>query len=52
MKLKNGKKNLNEKTLYIRKINVKYDFPQYETIKSFGESICTGKITSDKAEED
>ena len=30
----------------------KYDFQQYETIKSFGDSICNGKITIDEAEID
>ena len=30
----------------------KYDFQQYETIKSFGDSICNGKITIQEAEID
>ena len=30
----------------------KYDFKQYETIRSFGESIYTGKSFIDEAEED
>ena len=30
----------------------KYDFQEYETIKSFGDSICNGKVTIDEAEID
>ena len=44
---KNKRKNL------ICKVNkCKYDFQQYETIRSFGESIYTGKINTDKPEMD
>ena len=32
--------------------NCTYDFQQYETIRSFGESIYTGKINIDEAEMD
>ena len=27
-----------------------YDFPQYETIRSLGDSNCTGKNNTDEAE--
>ena len=30
----------------------KYDFHQYETIKSFGDSICNGKVIIDETEID
>ena len=43
MKLKNGKKKL---------YKYKYDFQQYETIRSFKESIYTGKINIDEAKTD
>ena len=29
-----------------------YDFQQFETIRSFGDNIYTGKINADKAEVD
>ena len=51
-------KKCEEKILKIRKYLIykankyKYDFQQYETIKSFGESIYTGKINIDEAEID
>ena len=45
-KLKNGKKKLNEKTN-----RYKYDFQQYETIRSLSESISAGTFTTDEAEE-
>ena len=48
MKLKNGKK----KRLNNKASKYKYDFQQYETIRSFGERIYTGKINIDKAEMD
>ena len=32
--------------------NYTYDFQQYDTIRSFGESIYTGKINIDEAEMD
>ena len=42
-----------EWTVLIYKENKhKYDFQQYETIRSFGESIYAGKINLDKAEID
>ena len=48
IKLKNGKKNL---SVY-RANKYKYDFQQYKTIRSFGESIYTGKTNIDEAEMD
>ena len=29
-----------------------YDFQKFETTRSFGDSICTGKISTDEAEMD
>ena len=51
MKLKIEQKRLIEKTSYIQQIK-KYDFQQYETIISFGESIYTCKVKIVEAEED
>ena len=38
-KLKNGKKKIKRKDLKYKTENYIYDFQQYETIRSFGESI-------------
>ena len=46
MKLKNWKKKLNEKDLIYKTNQYKYDFQQYETIRSFSESIYFPKITT------
>ena len=46
MKLKNGKKKLKEKIIHI------YDFQQYKTIRSFGESFNTQKARIVEARED
>ena len=48
MKLKKGK--LNKKLIYSTN-KYKYDFQQYETIRSFGEGIYAGKNTIYEAEE-
>ena len=40
------------KDLIYRANKYRYDFQQYETIRSFGENIYIGKITIDEAEED
>ena len=40
------------KDLIYRANKYRYDLQQYETIRSFGENICIGKITIDEAEED
>ena len=50
MKLKNGKRKLSEKILNIKKYT--YDFQQYETIRSFGDNIYTGKANIDETEMD
>ena len=49
MKLKNGKRKLD---LKYKTENYTYDFQQYETIRSFGDNIYTGKINIDEAEID
>ena len=46
MKLKNGRKKLKEKIIHI------YDFQQYKTIRSFGESFNTQKARIVEARED
>ena len=51
MKLKNVKIKLNEKIQNMKQKNI-YDFQKYETIKSFGDNIYTGKISIYEAEMD
>ena len=43
-------KKIKWKDLIYKTNKYKYDFRQYETIRSFGESIYAGKITTDEAE--
>ena len=45
MKLKSGNIKLNEKIENMKKNKHIYDFQQFETIISFGDSIYTGKIS-------
>ena len=52
MKLKNAKKRNKRKDLVYKGNKYKYDFQQYEAIRSFNESIYTGKIDIDEAEMD
>ena len=56
MKLKSGKKNWNKRLKIIKKTtatkNIMYDFPQFETIRHFGDTIYTGEISMDEAEMD
>ena len=52
MKLKKGKKKLKEKIWRIWDKKYIHDFQQYETIRSFGESIYTCKINTEEAEMD
>ena len=55
MKLKNGKKKLNEKTQNIKQIHITntykftYDYQQFETTRSFGDNVYTSKINIDEA---
>ena len=51
MKLKNGKKKTKQKDLIYKRNKYKYYFQQYETIRSFGESIYAGYITAEEIEE-
>ena len=43
-KLKNRKIKLKEKILKYKAKNYIYDFQQFQTIRSFGENIYSGKI--------
>ena len=52
MKLKNGKIKLNEQNLKYKAGKYKYDFQQYESIRSFGESIYYFKIGIHEADMD
>ena len=52
MKSKNGEKNKRNDLKYKCKGKYKYDFQQYETMRSFGESIYAGKINLYGAEID
>ena len=45
-----GRKNQTKELIY-KANKYKYDFQQYETIRSFGESIYAGKTTTDETEE-
>ena len=46
--IRNGEEKVNEKNLIYRANKYKYDFQQYETIRSFGEKIYTGKTNIDE----
>ena len=48
--IKKSKKKIYWKDLIYRENKNEYGFQQYETIRSFGENIYTGKITTDEAE--
>ena len=52
MKLKNENRKLNKKHLTYKSNKYKYDFQQYETVRSFVEGIYAGKINIDQAEMD
>ena len=60
MKLKNGKIKLNKRFkiwnkyiyIYIYIYIYMHDFQQFETIRSFGDNIYTGKISVNEAEMD
>ena len=45
-------KKIKRNDLIYKTNKYKYDLQQYQTIRSFGESIYAGKITTDEAEED
>ena len=50
--IKKWEEKLKGNNLIYRVNKYKYDFQQYETMRSFGESIHAGEITIDEAEED
>ena len=50
--IKKCEKKNKQKDLIYKENKCKYDFQQYETIRSFGESIYTGIINTDEAEMD
>ena len=50
--IKKWEKETKQKDLIFKTNKYRYDFQQYETIRSFGESIYTGKINIDEAEVD
>ena len=52
VEIKKQEKKIKGNNLIYRANKYKYDFQQYETIRSFGESIHAGEITIDEAEED
>ena len=52
MKLKTGKKKIKRKNLKHNTGKYKYDFQQYEMIKYFSGSICSGKIIIFEADMD
>ena len=52
IKFKSLKRKLNKKNLKYETKKYTYDFQQYETIKSFGESIYTREASIVEAEDD
>ena len=52
MKLKKWEEKVKWKDLIYKANKYNYDFQQFEMIRSFGESIYTGKINIDEAEID
>ena len=50
--VKKREEKIKQTDLIYKANKYKYDFQQYETIRSFGESIYTGKINIDEAEKD
>ena len=52
MKLKKREEKIKQKDLIYKANKYKCNFQQYETIRSFGESIYNGKINIDGAEMD
>ena len=51
-KMKQIKQNKKQKDLKYKTNKYIYDFQQSETIRSFGDSICNGKINIDEDERD
>ena len=52
MKIKNWEEKIKWKNLIHKANKYKYHFQQYQTIRSFGESIYSGKININEAETD
>ena len=50
--IKKWEEKIKRKDLIYKANKYKYDFQSYETIRSFGESIYTGKINTDESEMD
>ena len=50
--MKEWEEKIKRKDFIYRTNKYKYNFQQYETIRSFGETIYIGKISTDKAEMD
>ena len=51
IKLKKQKKNIEREKLIYKTTKHTYGFRKVNTIKTFGEDICDGKITLEEAEE-
>ena len=49
---KKFEEKINQKDLRYKASKYKYDFQQYQMVRSFGESIYTGKIKTNEAEMD
>ena len=52
MKLKRQEEKISRKIQYYKTNKYKYDFQQYDTIRSFGDSIYNGKVSIDEADID
>ena len=50
--IKNVEEKINRKDLIYKASKYQYDFQQFETKRSFRDSICTGKINIDEAEKE
>ena len=50
--IKTWEENVRRKDLVYKTNKQRYDFQQYETIRSFGDSIYIGKISIDEADID
>ena len=50
--IKKWESKINQKDLKCETKNSLHDFQQYDTIRSFGDNICSAKISTDEAEMD
>ena len=51
-KIKEIEKNVDREKLFYKSNKNKYDFKNFQTIRTFGEDICNGEITLEEADKD